>query len=267
MKNGSFPALQFGQADTVPAISFIPVTFSEEINSQTNLAEAIWNSLPHRLQPGDILTVTHKALSKGEGCCVDLRTVTPSERAKELALKHGKDARLAEVILRQSQDIVRAERGIIICRTHHGFVCANAGVDQSNSRPYTVITLPPDPDASAQRLALALERLSGFPVPVIICDSFGRAWRQGIVNVAIGIAGIAPFTDYRGQRDPSGYELRATLMATADAIAAGAELAMGKFNRTPAVIVRGVSWTPGDAGAAAIPYPPDRDLFAGQGQQ
>ena len=206
--------------------------------------------------------VTHKIVSKAEGRLVDLQTIEPSDLAMRFASRWGKDPRAVEVVLRESREIVRMARGLLICRTRHGLVCANAGVDLSNvAGGQVACLLPEDPDASARTLYERIRTEVGFPVPVILCDSFGRAWREGIVNVAIGVAGMDPFTDYRGQADPYGYGLRVTRMASADALAAAAELAMGKVDGIPAVVVRGFPWKPGEQGADSLVRSPGNDLF------
>jgi coenzyme F420-0:L-glutamate ligase/coenzyme F420-1:gamma-L-glutamate ligase len=215
----------------------------------------------HRYEPGDVLVIAHKIVSKAEGALRRLDEVTATPRAQELARGHGKDARLLQVVLDESAAIVRAERGVLICRTRHGFVCANAGVDASNAPAQgVVVTLPRDPDASARALRAALP---GRPA-VVIADSFGRAWRHGQCDVAIGIAGLLPIDDWRGRRDPVGLELRATVIAIADEAAAAADLARDKASREPAVVVRGlgrfVSQEDGP-GAAALVRPLEEDLF------
>jgi coenzyme F420-0:L-glutamate ligase/coenzyme F420-1:gamma-L-glutamate ligase len=210
---------------------------------------------------GDVLVLAHKIVSKAEGAVVDLDTVRPTARARFLADEHGKDPRAVQVVLDQSAAIVRAERGVLISRTRHGFVCANAGVDASNAgADDRVVTLPADPDASARALRTALP---GSPA-VVIADSFGRAWRHGQCDVAIGIAGLAPLDDWRGRADAEGRELHATWIAVADEAAAAADLVRDKASRVPAVIVRGlgrhVSAEDGP-GAAALVRPPAEDLF------
>lgn len=213
------------------------------------------------LQPGDVLVVAQKIVSKAEGAVVDLETVAPGERALALAAELGKDPRAVQVVLDESAVVVRAERGVLICRTHHGFVCANAGVDASNAgADDRLVTLPRDPDASARSLRAALP---GRPA-VLITDSFGRAWRHGQCDVAIGIAGLAPLEDWRGGRDADGKELRATWIAIADEAAAAADLVRGKDSRIPAAVVRGLErhvTTDDGPGAAALLRPPDEDLF------
>lgn len=214
------------------------------------------------LIPGDILVVTHKIVSKAEGQVVDLRTIEPSPFAAKWAERYGKDARQIEVVLREATRIVRMDRGIIIAETRHGFVCANAGVDASNVEGADdVCLLPADPDASAQQLATALEQRLGFAVPVIITDSFGRAWRDGVVNIAIGVAGLKPLTDYRGQHDPYGYLMSASVMAVADELAAAAELVMGKVDQRPVAIVRGYVYEAGAGKGAELVMRPERDMF------
>lgn len=215
-----------------------------------------------QLTPGDILVVTHKIVSKAEGRLVDLRTIEPSPFAREWAERYNKDARQIEVVLREAVRIVRMARGIIIAETRHGFICANAGVDASNvAGADTVCLLPLDPDASARQLAGALHETLGFPVPVIITDSFGRAWRDGVVNIAIGVAGMLPLVDYRGQHDPYGYLMSASILAVADEIAAAAELAMGKIDQRPVAVVRGYSYIAGDGSGQQLVMPTERDLF------
>jgi coenzyme F420-0:L-glutamate ligase/coenzyme F420-1:gamma-L-glutamate ligase len=212
-------------------------------------------------RPGDVLVLAHKVVSKAEGRVVALADVEPSARATELAQALDKDPRAVEVVLRESTEVVRAERGVLIARTHHGFVCANAGVDASNTaREDELIMLPRDPDASARALRAALP---GRPA-VVITDSFGRAWRVGQVDVAIGIAGLAALDDWRGRADARGRELRATLLAVADAAAAAADLARRKDAGEPAVVIRGLErFVTGEdgAGARALLRDVAEDLF------
>ncbi len=214
-----------------------------------------------QLMPGDILAVTHKVVSKAEGRLVDLRTIEPSPFAAQWAERYGKDPRQTEVVLREATRVVRMDRGIIIAETRHGFVCANAGVDASNVGGDMVCLLPLDPDASARKLARSLEQAVGFVVPVIITDSFGRAWRDGVVNVAIGVAGLLPLADYRGQRDPYGYVLTASVMAVADELAAAAELVMGKVDQRPVALIRGYAWQSGNGSGQQLVMRPERDMF------
>lgn len=212
------------------------------------------------LEDGDVLVVAQKAVSKVEGRIVRLDEVEPSARAIELAGDEG-DPRQVEVILRETVEVVRSRPPLVISQTAHGFVCASAGVDASNAKgPGTVILLPVDPDASAVALRIRLAELTGTAPGVIISDSFGRAWRQGTTDVALGVAGIDPIRDLRGSRDAVGYELRSTMIAVADEIAGAAELVMGKTNAVPAAIVRGVDAS-GDGRAADLVMPRERDLF------
>lgn len=214
------------------------------------------------LAPGDILVVTHKIVSKAEGRLIDLRMIEPSPFAVQWAARYNKDPRQIEVVLRESVRIVRMDRGIIIAETRHGFTCANAGVDASNvAGENSVCLLPLDPDGSAARLAEAVQQAAGFAVPVIITDSFGRAWRDGVVNIAIGVAGLAPLLDYRGQPDPYGYIMSASVMAVADEIAAAAELAMGKVDQRPVAVVRGYQYAPGAGSGQQLVMRPERDMF------
>ncbi len=214
------------------------------------------------LRSGDVVVVTHKVVSKAEGRLLDLRGVEPSALAKSFAVRHDKDPRQVEVALRESRRIVRMDRGVIISETRHGFVCANAGVDASNvPGDDTVCLLPLDPDASAARLRDALVETMGFDLAVVVSDSFGRPWRGGITNVAIGVAGMDPLADYRGQNDPHGYSLSASVLAVADELAAAAELVMGKTNRIPVAVVRNYPYTPGPGSGKDLLMPPERDLF------
>ncbi len=209
------------------------------------------------LQADDVVVVTQKVVSKAEGRIVELASVEPSELAQRWANRWEKDPRQVELVLRESAAIVRmAPGGLIIGRTRHGFVCANAGVDVSNVGTADVATLlPEDPDASAAALR---DRLGA---PVVISDSFGRPWRNGIVNVAIGVAGLEALVDLRGQPDAAGRIMRATVIAVADELASAADLAGGKVGQRPVVVVRGYHWVPSSAGAAPLIMEPERDLF------
>ena len=212
------------------------------------------------LQDGDVVVVAQKAVSKVEGRVVRLADVEPSARAVELAGEDG-DARRAEVILRESREVVRSRPPLVIAETRHGFVCASAGVDASNTPGEGILVLlPVDPDASARRLRARLTELSGADIGVVVSDSFGRAWRQGTTDVALGVAGIAPLRDLRGTTDASGHLLESTQIAVADEIAGAAELVLGKARRVPAAIVRGVD-ARGDGSAAELVMPRERDLF------
>jgi coenzyme F420-0:L-glutamate ligase/coenzyme F420-1:gamma-L-glutamate ligase len=233
-----------------------------EVRPGDDLNGMISDAVARDLRCGDVLVVTHKIVSKAEGSLVDLRTVEPSTLAKGYATRYGKDPRQIEVVFRESRRIVRMDRGIVISETHHGFVCANAGVDASNvPGGDTVCLLPVDPDASAARLRDALAEDPGVEVAVVISDSFGRAWRHGITDVAIGLAGMDPVADYRGRRDPHGYPMEASVLAVADELAAAAELVMGKTDGIPLSLVRGYSYSPASGSASELLMPPERDMF------
>ena len=214
-----------------------------------------------KLADGDIVVVAHKVVSKAEGRVVRLAEVEASAQARDLAA--DEDPRRLEVILRESARVVRARPPLVIAETRHGFVCASAGVDSSNApEAGTLVLLPVDPDASAARLRARLRELTGAEIAVIVSDSFGRAWRQGTTDVAIGCAGVEPLLDLHGQRDATGYELHATVIAVADELAGAAELVRGKLNRVPAAVVRGFGFEPsGEGTARELVIPPDRDLF------
>jgi coenzyme F420-0:L-glutamate ligase / coenzyme F420-1:gamma-L-glutamate ligase len=214
------------------------------------------------LKTGDVVIVTHKVVSKAEGRLVDLGTVEPSALAKGFAARYDKDPRQIEVVLRESKRIVRMDRGIIISETHHGFVCANAGVDASNvPSDEMVCLLPLDPDASARGLRDALRNSLGLDLAVVVSDSFGRPWREGITNVAIGVAGMQPLADYRGDRDPHGYPLTASVLAVADELASAAELVMGKTIGVPVAVVRNYPYEKGPGTGRDLLMEPERDLF------
>lgn len=212
-----------------------------------------------------MIVVAHKVVSKAEGRVRALADVEPGERALQLAAEHAKDPRLVQVVLDESAELVRARDGVLIARTRHGFVCANAGVDQSNaSRPGEVVLLPEDPDASACRLRAGIAAALGVRPAVVVSDSFGRPWRLGQTDVAIGLAGLAPVDDWGGRPDAFGRDLRVTAIAVADAAAAAADLARAKDARRPAVLVRGLERhvTAEDGpGAAALLREPEHDLF------
>jgi coenzyme F420-0:L-glutamate ligase/coenzyme F420-1:gamma-L-glutamate ligase len=226
------------------------------------IGEAVWRG-GLSFEPGDILVVAQKVISKAEGRIVDLRTILPSEEAKEIACTQGRDPRLVEVILRESSRVLRRDQHVLITETHHGFVCANAGVDRSNVLGEEMVSLLPlDPDVSASNLSLAIQQRTGFEVPVIITDTFGRAWREGLTNATIGLAGLAPLIDYRGRVDDYGSPLTATVFAVADEIAAATGLLMGKTERIPAVLVRGYPYPRClNSKAVHLIRPRERDLF------
>jgi coenzyme F420-0:L-glutamate ligase/coenzyme F420-1:gamma-L-glutamate ligase len=210
---------------------------------------------------GDVVVVAQKAVSKAEGCAVELCTVEPSVLARNWARRLRRDARMIEVTLRETKRVVRMSERALVVETRHGFICANAGVDRSNVPPGWVTTLPADPDASARRIAAEIERETGRAVPVIITDTFGRPWRLGLANVAIGLHGMSAFEDLRGTRDAFGHRLKATVMAVADEIASAAGLVMGKRAQVPVAIVRGYPFLPGRGHARQILRPAAEDLF------
>ena len=211
--------------------------------------------------PGDVLMVAHKVVSKAEGRIVALAAVRPGPAAVALAAETGKEPALCELILCESRRVVRRRGGTVICETHQGFVCANAGVDSSNAPAGTVVLLPVDPDASARRLQARVAAAVGGRVGLVVTDTHGRAFRRGLVNVAIGVAGFKPVVDHRGERDREGRVLVATDQALADELAAAAGLHMGKAAGTPAVVASGVATAPAPGGAGALVRAPAHDLF------
>jgi coenzyme F420-0:L-glutamate ligase/coenzyme F420-1:gamma-L-glutamate ligase len=215
------------------------------------------------LRSGDVLVIAQKIVSKAEGKIVALDKVRPSARAVELAAELGKDARVLEVILSESRSIVRIGRGAIIVETHHGFVCANAGVDLSNVGLGHVALLPADPDRSAKDIREELRRRHGVELGVLVSDSFGRAWRLGTTEVAVGASGFKPIKDLRGQTDKYGYTLKGSVTAVADEIACAAELVMGKTDGVPVALVRGCPVEPGEGTAQELIRPEAEDLFRG----
>jgi len=238
-------------------IQVLPVEGLPEIREGDDLAALIAERA--ELADGDVLVVAQKAVSKSEGRVVRLADVEPSDDARELAA--GEDPRRLQVILDEAVRLVRTRPPLVIAETRHGFVCASAGVDSSNApEAETVVLLPEDPDASAQRLRDGLRELTGSVIGVILSDSFGRAWRQGTTGVAIGLAGIRPLLDLTGVRDSAGYELHATVIAVADELAGAAELVMGKTDGVPAAIIRGYD-ARGDGSARDLVIPAERDLF------
>ena len=242
-----------------------PLAPLPDIRPGDDLAALLAEAAPADLADGDVLAVAHKVVSKAEGRVRSLEDVEPGQRAQALAAEHGKDPRLVQAVLDESAEVVRARDGVLVCETRHGFVCANAGVDQSNaSRPGELVLLPEDPDSSARRLREGLAETRGCRPAVVITDSFGRAWRLGQTDVAIGAAGLLPLDQWIGRPDAYGRELRATSIGIADAVAAAADLARTKVSREPAVLIRGLEQyvTAGDGpGAAALRRPREQDLF------
>jgi len=243
----------------VSSLHVFPVTGIPELREGDDLAAMIVKRV--QLEDRDVVAVVQKAISKVEGRVVRLDGIEPSERAKDIAGDDGDAARRIEVILREAKRVVRVRPPLVICETRHGFICASAGVDTSNSpEPGMLVLLPVDPDASAARLRADLRARTGIDVGVIVTDSFGRPWRQGTTDVAVGASGVEVLRDLQGRRDPVGYELHATVIAIADEIAGAAQLVSGKLDRVPVTILRGLDLR-GDGKATDIPIPPERDLF------
>jgi coenzyme F420-0:L-glutamate ligase/coenzyme F420-1:gamma-L-glutamate ligase len=242
----------------VTGLTIAPVHGLPELREGDDLASLIIERA--ELQDGDVLVVAQKAISKVEGRIVRLDDVEPSAQARELAGEA--DPRRIEVILREAKRVVRTRGSLVITETRHGFICASSGVDSSNApEPGTLVLLPVDPDDSATRLRAALRERTGRDVGVVVSDSFGRPWRQGTTDVAVGAAGIEVLRDLRGQRDPNGYELHSTVIAVADEIAGAAELVLGKLDRVPVAIVRGLD-VAGDGSAHDVVMPAERNLFS-----
>ncbi len=245
-------------------IRIFPVSGVPEVQPGDDVAQIIADAIRKlglRIEQGDVFVVAQKIVSKAEGRIISLAEIKPSARASEWAAAYQKDARLIEVVLREAASIVKMQRGLIVARTRHGFVCANAGVDCSNTPSGTATLLPEDPDASARKLQQKLGTEFGVDAAVIISDSFGRPWREGLTNVALGVAGISPLVDYRGMKDGSGNTLQMTMMARADELASAAELVMGKTERVPVAIIRGVLIESTSGRARDLVRPAERDLF------
>ena len=213
------------------------------------------------LASGDLLVVGQKIVSKAEGRLLRLDSVTPSAVAQALATGLGRDPRLVEIILRESRRVVRMDRGVFITETHHGWVCANAGVDQSNVDVDTVALLPEDCDRSARELRDAIRSRTGVEIAVLIADTFGRPWREGLTNIAVGLSGFVPLRSYLGELDAAGRPLQATIIAIADELAGAAEPVMGKLDRVPAAIIRGLTLVASEEGSKGLIRDPGRDLF------
>lgn len=240
-------------------LEILPLAVTGEIEAGADLAGLLLEAAPP-LERGDVVVVSHKAVSKSEGRVADLREVAPSARAIELAAPDG-DPRLAEMVLRESRRIVRRRGSLLIAETHHGFICASAGIDRSNAPGADmVVLLPVDPDASAGALRAELERRSGVSPAVVVADTMGRPLRNGIVGTAIGVSGLEPLRGYHGQADAAGYVLRTTQVAVADELAAAADLVLGKLGRVPAALVRGYA-AAGEGSAGELIRESERDLF------
>jgi coenzyme F420-0:L-glutamate ligase/coenzyme F420-1:gamma-L-glutamate ligase len=246
-------------------VRLIPIPVTAEFVRGDSIADQLLETLrANRLnfESDDVLVIKHKIVSKAEGQLVDLAAVTPSAESVAWARQYDLDARVIELALRESRSIIRRKNGVLITETRHGFLCANSGIDVSNvDGGQTALLLPEDPDRSAANLRRALKRKTGISMPVIITDSFGRPWREGLTEVAIGIAGMKPLRDDRGRHDSHGYKLKASVEAVADELACAAGLVCGKLNRTPACIVRGFSYQPGQGRVADLLRSPANDLF------
>jgi coenzyme F420-0:L-glutamate ligase/coenzyme F420-1:gamma-L-glutamate ligase len=246
-------------------LRIIPVRIVGEIKPGDSLTEKILRALTRQrtpLQKGDILVVKHKIVSKAEGQAVELSTIKPSRASRKWAADYGLDPRVIELSLSQSNRIVRRKRGVFITETHHGFICANSGVDVSNvDGGKHALLLPEDPDQSAARLQRDIKKHLQLKVPVIISDSFGRPWREGLTEVAIGVAGMKPLYDYRRKRDAHGYVLHASVEAVADELACAAGLVCGKLESSPACVIRGFRYQPGRGSARELIRPVKNDLF------
>jgi len=245
-------------------VTVLPLQGIPEVKKGADLVELILGAVDGTgipVKDGDVFVVKQKVVSKAEGRVVALADVVPGRRAKALAAEHKKDPRLVELILNESVRVVRAGHGVIITETRHGFVCANSGIDQSNVGAGFATLLPTDPDASARRIMRGLEAAMGKRLAVVVTDTFGRPWRRGQTDVAIGCSGIAPLLPYAGRKDKYGYELRVTEPAVVDEIAGAAELVIGKLSGIPAAIVRGVDYRRSEDGAWSLVMSRRRDLF------
>jgi coenzyme F420-0:L-glutamate ligase/coenzyme F420-1:gamma-L-glutamate ligase len=247
-------------------LRIIPITGIGEIDPEADLGDLIYKALQQQqltLQSGDVLVVTQKIISKAEKRIANLATIEPSEFAKAFAEQYGKDARHVEVVLRESKRIVRMDHGVLISETNHGFICANAGVDESNVDGGEFLTLlPVDSDLSAQTIRMRLQQLSDQEdIAIIVSDTWGRPWRNGQVNMAIGLAGMEALTDYRGQLDVYGYELHASIIAVADELSSAAELVMGKIDHIPVALIRGYRYIRGEGSVQTLTRDSATDMF------
>ncbi len=255
-----------GSLDQRPGeLRIIPVRLADEVKPGDRLLDKLLRGMHlHRvtLEPGDILVLKHKIVSKAEGRYVDLATVKPSKDATAWARKYRLDPRVIELALRESRSIIRRKNGVLITETEHGFICANSGVDVSNvDGGRHAVLLPANPDRSARKLHSQIKKRTGLRVPVLITDSFGRPWREGLVDFCIGIAGMKPLCDNRGRRDPHGYTLHASIEAIADELACAAALVCGKLNRIPACVIRGVGYEAAPGRVRDLLRPAKNDLF------
>ncbi len=246
-------------------IRLIPIPIASEIVPGDSIAEHLIEAMRRlriRFEPGDVLVVKHKIVSKSEGSLVDLAMIEPSAESVTRAKQYDLDARVIELALRESRAVIRRRNGVLITETRHGFLCANSGIDVSNvDGGHHALLLPENPDRSAANLRRALKKRTGVAIPVIIADSFGRPWREGLTDFAIGVAGMKPLRDDRGRRDSHGYKLKASVEAVADELACAAGLVCGKLNRAPACIVRGFHYESGPGSVQDLLRSPESDLF------
>src|SRR5256885_13125820 len=253
------------QASCCQDLRIIPIPLDDEIKSGDSVTDKILDGMKGQnlaLIPGDIFVVKHKIVSKAESQIVDLAKIRPSAASRAWARRFKLDARVTELAMSQSRRVVRRKRGVLITETAHGLICANSGVDVSNlDGGRHALLLPKDPDRSAAEVHRELKKRLHLSIPVIISDSFGRPWREGLTEVAIGVAGMKPLEDYRGRRDPRGYKLRASVDAVADELACAAGLVCGKLARTPASIIRGFKYRAGSGSASELIRPATNDLF------
>jgi coenzyme F420-0:L-glutamate ligase/coenzyme F420-1:gamma-L-glutamate ligase len=256
----------FPKNDFPQEVRLIPISFTDEVTPGDTLAEKLLQSMRRNavaFESGDILVVKHKIVSKSEGRIVDLETIKPSADSLAWAKKYKLDARIVELSLRESAAVIRRKNGVLITETKHGFICANSGVDVSNvDGGRHALLLPADPDRSAREIQRRLKKLTKLTIPVLITDTFGRPWREGLVDFCIGVAGMKPLRDDRGRRDPHGYTLHVSVEAVADELACAAALVCGKLNRTPACIIRGFSYQPARRSSSRnLLRPAASDLF------
>jgi coenzyme F420-0:L-glutamate ligase / coenzyme F420-1:gamma-L-glutamate ligase len=248
-----------------PELRIISIPITADIHPGDDLAEMLLASMRCRrvrLECGDILVVKHKIVSKAEGQIVDLATIKPSAESIAWAKQYRLDARVIELALRESHSVIRRRNGVLITETRHGFLCANSGIDVSNvDGGEHAVLLPADPDRSARNLRREIQKRSGRAIPVIITDSFGRPWREGLTEFAIGIAGMKPLRDDRRKRDPHGYQLKASVEAVADELACAAGLVCGKLKRAPACIIRGFRYERAAGSIRDLLRPAEKDLF------
>lgn len=246
-------------------LRIIPISLAKEIVCGDSISRELLASLKQEgigLKAGDILVIKHKIVSKAEGRMIVLNTIKPSTESLAWAKQYRLDARVIELALRESREVIRRKNGVLITETQHGFICANSGIDISNvDGGCHAVLLPQYPDQSAAKIRRALKKAIGLSIPVIITDSFGRPWREGLTEFAIGVAGLKPLRDYRDRRDPHGYKLKASVEAVADELACAAGLVCGKLNRVPACVIRGFHYEAGAGSVRELLRPAGSDLF------